>query len=169
MPRKVSFLLSACLIALVFAAPAGAVQTSTVTATGTGQGRVLPKNRNSNASIKAAYEAAHTASVAAAMSEAREYAVEYAQAAGLTLGPVVSVTDAQNNSFYGSGGFVGPGGFYGSFGGAPFGPNQFCGTVRQPIFKSVNGHRKVVRFKKVHRCFVPGFATTTLTVTYSAT
>jgi hypothetical protein len=32
----------------------------------------------------------------------------------------------------------------------------------------VNGHRKVVRVKKVRRCFVPPFVSTTLSVTYSA-
>ena len=51
-----------------------------------------------------------------------------------------------------------------------FGPNQFCGTLRQPIFKKgKHERRKVVGTKKVHRCFVPPFAYITLTVTYSAT
>ena len=35
-------------------------------------------------------------------------------------------------------------------------------------FKTVNGKRKVVGTKKVHRCIVPRFAFTSLTVTYSA-
>jgi hypothetical protein len=53
---------------------------------------------------------------------------------------------------------------------SPFGPDQFCGTLRQPIFKKAkNGRRKVVGTKKVHRCIVPGAATVALTVTYSAT
>jgi Protein of unknown function (DUF541) len=162
MVRRFTILLSACVAALVIAVPALARPAvsgtgSSVTATGTGQANVVPKNRHSNASIAAAYEVAHEAAIKAAMSEAREYALEYAQAAGLTLGAVTSVSDAQN-------GFYGPGGFFGT----PFGPGQFCGTVHQPVFKKVNGHRKVVRVKKVHRCFVPPFAYTTLTVTYAA-
>jgi len=64
----------------------------------------------------------------------------------------------------GGGGFYGPGpGFYGTFG-----PGQFCGTVRQPIFKPVKHGRKLTGFKKVHRCFVPPFAFTSLTLTYTA-
>jgi hypothetical protein len=37
------------------------------------------------------------------------------------------------------------------------------------VFKVIHGRRKFVRLKKVHRCFVPPFETTTLVVTYSAT
>jgi hypothetical protein len=70
------------------------------------------------------------------------------------------LSDQQSSGFYG----LGVGGFIG-----PFGPDQFCGTVHQPIFKQVNGRRKVVGTKKVHRCFVPQFAYTTIAVTYSAT
>jgi uncharacterized protein YggE len=157
MSRKVSLLLGMCLVALMaFAAP-GAAQTGTVTATGTGQTRVLPTNRSSNASIVAAYHAAEQASIAGAISQAHEKALAYAQAVGLSLGSVVSVSDASNN------GYIGPGQFFG-----PFGPDQFCGTLRQPVFKMVGHRRKVVRVKKVHRCVVPRFAFTTLTLTYSA-
>jgi hypothetical protein len=159
MARGVSFLLSLCVVASLSAAPAVAAQTDTVTATGTGQTRVLPKDRHSNSSIRAAYEAARKTSIKGALGEAHEYALEYAHAVGLTLGPVVSISDQQSNGYYGPG----PGAFIG-----PFGPGQFCGTVRQPIFKKVNGRRKVVGSKKVHGCIVPQFAYTTLTVTYSA-
>jgi uncharacterized protein YggE len=141
------------------AAPAAAAQPDTVTATGTGQSKVQPRNRNDNASIAAAYDVARHAAIAGAISEAHEYAVDYAHALGMTLGAVTSVSDAQNNGFYGPSQFFGP-----------FGPNQFCGTLRQPIFKrEKGGRRKVVGTKQVHRCFVPRFAYTTLTVTYSAT
>jgi hypothetical protein len=59
-------------------------------------------------------------------------------------------------------------GFYG-FGGpflGPFGPNQYCGTFQQVIGRPVPGQR--VKTKKVHRCIVPRFAYSTLTVTYAA-
>ncbi|MDQ6841253.1 MAG: SIMPL domain-containing protein [Actinomycetota bacterium] len=146
-------------MALLAAAPAVAAQTSTVTATGTAQAKVLPKNRHSNASIQTAYDAAQAASITGAVKDAHEYALDYAQQGGLTLGALVSVSDQQSNGFYGPG--------FGGFGG-PFGPGQFCGTVQQPIFKRVNGRHKVVGFKKVHRCIVPPFAYTTLSLTYSA-
>jgi uncharacterized protein YggE len=56
---------------------------------------VLPKNRNSNASIAAAYERARTASIAGALKQAHEYAEDYAKAVQLKLGGVISVSDAQ--------------------------------------------------------------------------
>ncbi len=133
-------------------------QPQTITATGTGQARVTPANRHNNASIVAAVDRAHVAAISGALSQAREYGTDYAQAEGLTLGGVLSVSDAQqNDAYYGTG----PGTFYG-----PFGPNQYCGTIEQVIGRPRRGHR--VKLKKVHRCFVPSFAYTTLTVTYSA-
>jgi hypothetical protein len=89
----------------------------------------------------------------------KSYAVKYAKAAGLTLGAIESVSDASNNN-----GFAYGPGFYG-----PFGPNQYCGTIHRPIFKVVDGKRKLVGTKNVHRCIVPPFVVTVLTVTYSAT
>jgi len=155
--RGLRCLVGVCVIVLLSAVPAVAAQTSQVTSTGTGQTIVLPKNRHSNSSIQAAYEAARKASIKGALKQAREYALEYASAVGLKLGSVVSVSDQQSNGYYGPGSFFGP-----------FGPGQFCGTLRQPVFKSVKGRRRVVGTKKVHRCIVPRFAFTTLTVTYSA-
>jgi len=160
MSRGLSVLLTLSAITLLSAAPAvAAAASSSVTATGTGQVRVLPTDRHNNASIAAAYQAARRASIVRALSDAHQYALDYARHAGLTLGQPLSVSDQQPG-----GGFYGPGpGFFG-----PFGPGQFCGTVRQPIFKHLKHRQKVVGFKKVHRCFVPPFAFTTLTVTYSA-
>jgi uncharacterized protein YggE len=138
------------------AQPAQTSSGDTITATGTGQMRVVPKNRHSNASIAAAVERAHKASIAGALKQAHEYAAMYAKAAGLTLGSVISVSDAQN-------GFYGPG----PFGIGPFGPGQFCGMIKQLVGRPVKGQKP--KFKTVHRCFVPRFAFATLTVTYSAT
>jgi hypothetical protein len=153
-----AILLAGCASLAVAGAPAAAAQTSSVTATGTGESVVHPQDRNNNASIAAAYDAARRAAIGSALKQAHEYGVDYAKAVGLTLGAVVSVSDAQNSPFYGPGPFFGP-----------FGVNQFCGTLHQPIFKKgKNGRRKIVGTKKVHRCIVPRFATITLTVTYSA-
>lgn len=159
MSRGLSVVLSSCLLALLTVAPAVAAPASTVTATGTGQVRVRPANRHSNASIRTAYNAASKAAIAGAIRDAKAHALNYAQAFGLTLGSALSVSDAQTNGFYGPG----AGSFYG-----PFGPGQFCGTLRQPIIKRSRHRIKVVGFRKVHRCFIPSFAFTTLTVTYSA-
>jgi uncharacterized protein YggE len=127
----------------------------TITATGTAQKPVLPKNRNSNASIAAAVKRAHKASIAGALKEAHEYAVLYAKAVGMTLGTVISVSDAQNGFFYGPGTIVGP-----------FGPGRFCGTITRVIGRPVKGQKP--KLKRVHRCLVPQFASATLTVTYAA-
>jgi hypothetical protein len=124
------------------AAPAPISSTDTITATGIGQARVVPKNRHSNASIVAAVDRAHKSAIARALKEAREYAREYAKAVRLTLGSVISVSDAQSAPF-----FYGPG----PIAGGVFGPDQYCRTV-----------------KKVHRCVVPPSDFATLTVTYSA-
>lgn len=140
----------AIVAALLMTTPAVAVPATTssgdtITATGIGQTRVVPKNRNSNASIVAAVDKAHKAAIARALKEAHEYAGDYARAVGLTLGSVISVSDAQTGGvFYGPGPFF-PGGI------GPFGPDQYCHTV-----------------KKVKRCVVPPFDVATLTVTYSA-
>ncbi|HKO28833.1 MAG TPA: hypothetical protein VJU80_15345 [Solirubrobacteraceae bacterium] len=137
------------------AQPATSSTAQTITATGSAEKRVVPKNRKSNASIAAAVEKAHRASIAGALKEAHEYAVLYAKAVGMKLGSVVSVSDAQN-SFYGPGPFaIGP-----------FGPGRFCGTITRIVGRPVKGHKP--KLKRVHRCFVPAFASATLTVTYAA-
>jgi uncharacterized protein YggE len=155
-----SLVVAAAVAALTVSAPASADQSRSVTATGAAQEKVTPKHRKSNASINAAVDKARAKGIAGAMAEAHEYALKYARAAGLKLGAIISVSDAQSNNGFG---YYGGPGFFG-----PFGPNQFCGTVSQPVIKVVGGKRKRVGSKRVHRCFVPPFETTTLTVTYSA-
>jgi hypothetical protein len=158
-----SLLLASVTAALLAATPALADQPKSVTATGSSVVNVHPKNRNSESSIQAAVDAARKAGIKGAMDDAHEYALQYAQAAGLTLGAINSVSDVQNNN--GPGYYGGPFGFFG-----PFGPNQYCGTITQPVLKVAKNKRpKVIRVKKVHRCFPPPNETTTLTVTYSAT
>jgi uncharacterized protein YggE len=167
--RRLSPAAAAAAFTLAVATPALADTAKTITATGTAAVKVVPTNRNSESSIRTAVEAAEKAGVAGAMRQAREYALRYASASGMTLGGVLSVTDAPNGRYLGFGGPFG-GGFGGPFGG-PFGPNQFCGTERRPVFKrSGPKHRqKLSGFKNAHVCYVPRFAATTLTVTYSAT
>jgi uncharacterized protein YggE len=153
--------LGAVVIALLLATtpaiaqPATSSTAQTITATGTAQKRVVAKNRNSNASIAAAVEKAHRASIAGALKEAHEYAELYAKAVGMTLGSVISVSDVQSGFTYGPGNVIGP-----------FGPGRFCGTVTRIVGRPVKGQRP--KLKRVHRCFVPPFASATLTVTYAA-
>lgn len=155
----------------VLATPMAAVANPvTITATGTAQVRVRPADRHSNASIAAAELAAAKAGVPLALTAAQARASTYAAAAGLTLGPLVAISDqAGFNPFFSqSQPFPGP-----------FGPGRFCGTVRILIGRpkptvTVIGGRTVIappkhlRFRKVHRCFVPSPLSTTLEATYSA-
>ncbi len=156
--------LAGVLAGLTSATPAIAASSTpgSVTATGTQLTRVLPTNRKSNSSIQAAVTAAQKAGINGALAAAHDNAVSYAQAAGLTLGTIISVSDVQNNG----------GGFYGPYGGGPyygsFGPDQYCGTQRRPVFRIVNGKRKLVRVKKSRVCYVPRYEATTLSVTYNA-
>jgi hypothetical protein len=149
---------------LAWAAPAVAASSGSgsVTATGTKLVKVLPTNRRSNSSIEAAVVAAQKAGISGALASAHDNAVRYAKAVGLTLGTIISVSDAASNG----GGFYGPYGGGGFFG--PFGPDQYCGIEHRSVFKVVNHKRRLVRVKKVRRCIVPPYQSTTLTVTYSA-
>ena len=149
------------LAALTVASPALAQGPESVTATGTAEAKVVPANRHSNASIVAAVAAAEKQAVPGALDAAHANALIYAEDAGLTLGAVQSVSDAQTSPLF----FVGSG-VVGDIG--TFGPGKYCGTVRSARVKRVNGKIKVIRGKKRHVCDVPANASSTLTVTYAA-
>ncbi|HWF36243.1 MAG TPA: hypothetical protein VG295_12775 [Solirubrobacteraceae bacterium] len=148
--------------ALILAAPAVA-DAQSVTATGSSQVKVLPADRQSNGSIASAVAAAQKQAVPGALSAAHANALLYAQGAGLTLGSVLSVSDALSPQ-----GYFGPYGFPGGNIG-PFGPGKYCGIVRRGVIKRTGGRVRVVHVKKIRRCIVPEYASSTLTVTYSAT
>ena len=82
---------------------------------------VAPKDRAHEGPIRAAVEAAEAKALPRAIAGARENATELARLAGLQLGPIISISDAQSSPY---GPFFG---FYGTFG-----PDRFCGTVRSP-------------------------------------
>lgn len=154
--------LAPILATLTLAAPALADPTQvspSVTATGSAEVKVVPANRHSNASIAAAVDAAAKKAVPAALQAAHEEALMYAQDAGLTLGAVQSVSDVTNGNFYayGSNEILGP-----------FGPNRYCGTQTRRVIRKVGNKIKVGKPKRVHVCIVPPYASSTLTVTYSA-
>jgi hypothetical protein len=119
---------------------------------------VAPKDRTHEGPIRAAVEAAEAKALPHAMAAAREKATELARLSGLTLGAIVSVSDAQVSPY-------GPFGFYGTFG-----PDRFCGTVRTAVIRTdkTTGKRKRVGFRTHHTCRVPATVTSSLTVTFAA-
>ena len=120
---------------------------------------VAPKDRTHEGPIRAAVEAAEAKALPHAMTAAREKATTLARLSGLTLGAIVSVSDAQVSPY-------GPFGFYGTFG-----PDRFCGTVRTAVIRTdkTTGKRKRVGFRTRHTCRVPSTVTSSLTVTFAAT
>ncbi len=147
---------------LVSTAEAQAPPAKSVTTIGIGTASVKPKDRKSNASIKEAVEAADTAARPKAIASARERATELAQAAGLTLGGITSVSEASNVPYYGP--FGVPYALQGTFG-----PGKFCGTIRSSHLKrdsKGNVHRVLGKRRRV--CRFPSTINVSLTVTFAA-
>jgi Protein of unknown function (DUF541) len=119
---------------------------------------IAPKDRKHEAPIRAAVEAAEAKALPRSIADAREKATELARLAGLTLGPIISISDAPT-SIYGP--FFG---FYGTFG-----PDRFCGTIRTSVFKRNKAGKRVrVGTRTRHTCRVPPTVTSTVTVTFAA-
>jgi hypothetical protein len=159
--RPIAVLALAVPLALPVAAQAQtAAPARTVESQGVASVKVVaPKDRTHEAPIRAAVEAAEAKALPRAVSDAREHAGDLAKIAGLTLGPIVSISDAQTSPY---GPFFG---FYGTFG-----PDRFCGTIRTSVFKTdkKTGKRKRVGTRTRHTCRVPPTVTSTVTVTFSA-
>jgi uncharacterized protein YggE len=139
------------------AAPAHAQQpATTLTANGLGEAKVEPENRKSDASIRAAVEAANAKALPDAMAKARAHAAELAAAAGVTLGPLIAISDNPNNGYT----FFGPQG--------TFGNGHYCGKVRNTKTVVRNGVRRRVATKGTHRvCRVPREVYATVALTFS--
>jgi len=137
---------AAILFAAVLPAPAGA-QTPTITATGQGEVKPEPANRKIDVSIRKSVQVAHAAALPLAIADARAKATELAAAAGLTLGPLVSIADAPQPGYP----------FVYSQQNGTFGDGKYCGKVRN--VKTVvqpNGSRRRVVAKGTHTvCRVP--------------
>ena len=109
--------------AVLLAFPAGALAQAsppTLTASGTATEVPDPDNRRSETSIRAAVEAAEADALPRAVAEARTHATALAAAAGLTLGALISISDAPQTPYFS---------FYGSLGTFPNG--RYCGQVRR--------------------------------------
>ena len=108
-------------LAAFAASPAHAQQpATTLTANGIGEAKPEPENRRSDASIRKAVAAANAKALPEAMANARAHAAELAAAAGVTLGPLVSISDSPNNGY----------GFFVQNG--TFGNGHYCGRCATP-------------------------------------
>jgi uncharacterized protein YggE len=144
------------------AADAQAPPAKSVTTVGIGTASVTPKDRKSNASIKEAVEAADTVARPKAITSARERATELAQAAGLTLGGITSVSEASQFPYYGP--FGAPYALQGTFG-----PGKFCGSIRTSrVKRDANGNVHRVLGKRHRVCRFPHTINVSLTVTFAA-
>jgi len=148
------FLAGAAVTVALAATPAAARESRStrIVATGIATVRVHPKNRHSNSSIRDAVKAADKIALKRAFRDGHKLALRYAKAEGLKLGRLISVSDTQEPSGYGSG--------------SEFGPNKYCGKVRVPVGKQVYGQKPTL--KTVRRCFVPPYIVTGIQLTYSA-
>jgi uncharacterized protein YggE len=144
------------------AAPAVAQQpaSKSVQVVGVGEADVKPENRRNNASIQRAVDAAEAAALPRAFEAARLRAAELARLSGLTLGELIAVSDV-------------PASPYGPLGFGPvegtFGPGRWCGTIRRPVFRRVDGRRRRVGTRTRRVCHFPPEVYVSLTVTYAAT
>jgi hypothetical protein len=155
-------LVAALALAVLPAATARAQQPAperSVVAQGLASVKVTPPtDRTHEAPIRAAVEAAEDKALPRAVADARAKATQLARLAGLTLGPIVSISDAQSSPY---GPFFG---FYGTFG-----PDRFCGTIRAPVFKRNKAGKRVrVGTRTRHTCRVPSTVTASVTVTFAA-
>jgi uncharacterized protein YggE len=155
--------LSVSVVALAFAAAAAPSQAQqpapTLTASGIGEVKPEPENRKSDASIRKAVEEANAQALPKAMDSARAHAADLATAAGMTLGPLIAISDTQNNGYpyY----FVQNG---------TFGNGRFCGQVRNTRTVVRNGVRRRVAGKGTRRvCRVPPRIYASVSLTFSVT
>jgi len=170
--RRTVPLAAAVAAAALLVAPAAAdaqapapAPSRTITAIAAGR---VPVNRSvaqNNRAIAAAVESARNRAIPLAVAHAREEAQRLAAAGGLTLGPLVSVSEPEPSPFFG-----GPvGGAYGAEG--TFGPGKFCGRIRTPIRRR-NARGRLVntgRTRSHFGCRVPPEVTQTVSATFAVT
>jgi hypothetical protein len=158
MSRSVRLCLAAALtVALAGLVPGGALAATeppTINAQGIGQAKPTPADPKSEDSIQKAVDEAQDKALPIAVREAQEYAAKVAAAAGLKLGPLVSISSS-------------PFGPYISFG--TFGNGNFCGKVRNSTTaKDKNGRRHRKLLPGTHTvCRVPGSVSVSVSVTYA--
>lgn len=154
---RMSMSLAAVAAGMLLTVPAAQAQApATLSATGVAQADVKPENRNSETSIRAAVKAARAEALPLAIADAKRRAQELATAAGVTLGPLVGLSDS------------GQSGVYTPYTYGSFGFDKFCGRVAN--YKTVrrNGRRVRVRVKGTRRvCRVPREVYASATVSFT--
>ena len=133
----------------------GQTSAPTLTASGTASAAPEPQNRRSEASIRKAVAAAEAEALPTAVSEARAHATALAAAAGLTLGALISISDAPPTGF----------GFYPQLGTFPNG--RYCGQVRRTRTVVRNGVRRRVSAGTRRLCRIPPQVFSSVQLTYA--
>jgi hypothetical protein len=146
----------------IAAGPIGSAGSGAVHASGAAAVAVEPSERQRNQPIRRALLAARRAVTPEAAATARRNARNAARSAGLTLGGIVSISEAPPLYYYG-------GSFYDAALGA-FGPGRFCGFVNRPIIRRdpQTGVSRVVRRVRQRRCIVPSTYSLHLEIEYEA-
>lgn len=148
-----------CLAAAANAQQAAPPPERTLVALGTGTAAVTPHDRKSNASILAAVRRADAKALPLALADARADAGRLAAAAGVTLGPLVSISNSPT-----TGGFFGP--YLPTTG--TFGPDKFCGTVRTRSVKVDRaGKRHYGPFRTRRTCRIPSTVQRAVQLTFA--
>jgi Protein of unknown function (DUF541) len=171
MPARRSVPLAAALAtATLLGAPAADAQAPapaparTITAVAAGRVTVNRNVAKNSAAIAAAVDVARDRAIPLAIRKAREEAQRLAAAGGLTLGPLVAVSEPEPSPFFG-----GPGGAaYGTEG--TFGPGKFCGRIRTPIRRRTasGALRFTGRFRSHFGCRIPSEVAQTVSATFAA-
>jgi uncharacterized protein YggE len=134
----------------------------TLVAAGVGTIKVTPKDAKDNDSIKAAVADATAKALPAAIQDARTQAGQLAAAAGVTLGPLVSVSNQAQPSYGGI--FYGP--IYPATG--SFGPGKYCGTVKSRSVRVGKDGKRHYGKPKAHRvCRVPSVVQRAVALTFA--
>ena len=151
--------LAGCLAAVASAQTAAVAPQRTIVADGDAIAKVTPKDKRSNASIVAAIAAAERRALPLAYQDAQAEAAALAQVASLTLGPLLTVSNAATTTPY-----FGP---YGSTNGS-FGPDLYCGDIRsRPVTVDKNGKRHYGKVRTRRVCRFPSTITRTVQLTYA--
>src|SRR3954470_14029904 len=166
--RRTASLAAAVAAAALAAAPTANAQAPapTRTLTAVAAGRVTVARDNSaqkNKAIAAAFEPARERAIRLAIAHAREEAQRLAAAGGLTLGPLVSVSEAEPSPFCAAA----VGGAYAAEG--TFGPGKFCGQIRTPTRRR-NAQGRLVgtgRTRSHFGCRVPPEVTQSVSATFA--
>lgn len=165
--RSVAVVALIAFLAGVLAAAANAQDVApapprTLVAAGVGTIKVTPKDPKDNDSIKAAIAAATAKALPAAIQDARTQAGQLAAAAGVTLGPLVSVSNEAQPSLGGV--YYGP--IYPTTG--SFGPGKYCGTVKTRSVKIGKDGKRHYGKAKAHRvCRVPSVVQRAVALTFA--